>query len=91
MSSDRLMSRDRLRRRDLLRALGAIGGLALSGCDRLASEPRVRSVLDLATSLTYRMQRLLIGADRLAREYSEADISPAFRPMVQPTRGTRNT
>jgi len=74
------MSRDRLRRRALLRALGAIGGLALSGCDRLASEPRVRSVLDLATSLTYRMQRLLIGADRLAREYSEADISPAFRP-----------
>jgi len=26
------------------------------------------------------VQRLLIGADRLAREYSEADISPAFRP-----------
>src|SRR5271166_5661102 len=74
------MSRDRLRRRDVLRALAAIGGLALSGCDRLASEPRVRSVLDVATSLTYRMQRLLIGADRLAREYSEADISPAFRP-----------
>ena len=73
------MSSDRLHRRGLLKAAGAIGGLALSGCDRVASEPRVRSVLDAATSLTYRVQRLLIGADRLAREYSEADVSPAFR------------
>ena len=73
------MSSDRLHRRGLLKAAAAIGGLALSGCDRVASEPRVRSVLDAATSLTYRVQRLLIGADRLAREYSEADVSPAFR------------
>jgi DMSO/TMAO reductase YedYZ molybdopterin-dependent catalytic subunit len=73
------MSSDHPRRRDLLGAVAAIGGLALSGCDRLASEPRFRSVLDAANSLTYRVQRLLIGADRLAPEYSEADISPAFR------------
>ena len=73
------MPSDRLHRRDLLKAVAAIGGLALSGCDGVASEPRVRSVLDVATSLTYRVQRLLIGADRLAREYSEADISSAFR------------
>jgi DMSO/TMAO reductase YedYZ molybdopterin-dependent catalytic subunit len=74
------MSGDHLHRRNLLRALAAIGGLAVSGCGRLASEPRFRSVLDAANSLTYKVQRLLIGADRLAREYSEADISPAFRP-----------
>ena len=73
------MPGDRLHRRTLLKAFAAIGGLALSGCDRLASEPRFRSVLDAANSLTYRAQRLLVGADRLAREYSEADISPAFR------------
>jgi DMSO/TMAO reductase YedYZ molybdopterin-dependent catalytic subunit len=73
------MSSDRLHRRGLLKAVAAIGGLALSGCDRVASEPRVRSILDVATSLTYRVQRLLIGADRLAREYSEADVSSAFR------------
>jgi DMSO/TMAO reductase YedYZ molybdopterin-dependent catalytic subunit len=73
------MFRDHLHRRDLLKAVAAIGSLALSGCDRLASEPRFRSVLDVASSLTYRTQRLFIGADRLAREYSEADISPAFR------------
>ncbi|HEY1944814.1 MAG TPA: molybdopterin-binding protein [Roseiarcus sp.] len=73
------MSSDRLHRRDLLKALAAIGGLAVSGCDRLASQPRFRSVLDSANILTYKVQRLLIGADRLAPEYSEADISPAFR------------
>jgi DMSO/TMAO reductase YedYZ molybdopterin-dependent catalytic subunit len=73
------MSGDRLHRRGLLKALAAVGGLAVSGCDRVASEPRLRSVLDAANSLTYKVQRLLIGADRLAPEYSEADISPAFR------------
>jgi len=74
------MSRDHPRRRDLLRALVAIGGLALSGCDRVASTPRFRSLLDAANSLTYKVQRLLIGVHRLAPEYSEADISPSFRP-----------
>jgi len=73
------MSGDRLHRRGLLKALAAVGGFAVSGCDRLASEPRFRSVVDAANSLTYKVQRLLIGADRLAPEYSEADISAAFR------------
>jgi DMSO/TMAO reductase YedYZ molybdopterin-dependent catalytic subunit len=73
------MSSDHLHRRGLLKAVAAIGGLALSGCDRVASEPRVRSALDVASSLTYRVQRLLIGANQLAREYGEADISAAFR------------
>lgn len=73
------MSRDQPRRRDLLRAFASIGALALSGCDRAASAQRFRSVLDSANSLTYRVQRFLIGAHRLAPEYSEADISPAFR------------
>jgi len=67
-------------RRGLLRAAAALGGLALAGCDRLSSEPRFRSVLGKANNLTYRVQRLLIGADRLAPEYSEAEISTAFRP-----------
>jgi DMSO/TMAO reductase YedYZ molybdopterin-dependent catalytic subunit len=73
------MRGDRLHRRQLLKAFAAVSGLVVSGCDHVATEPRVRSVLDLASSLTYRVQRLLIRADRLAREYSEADISPAFR------------
>jgi DMSO/TMAO reductase YedYZ molybdopterin-dependent catalytic subunit len=73
------MSGNRLHRRGVLKALAAVGGLVVSGCDRVASEPRFRSVLDSADGLTYRVQRLLIGAHRLAPEYSEADISPAFR------------
>jgi DMSO/TMAO reductase YedYZ molybdopterin-dependent catalytic subunit len=74
------MSHEHLRRRDLLRAFAAIGGIALSGCDGAAAGPRFRSVLNAASNLTYKMQRFLIGAHRLAPEYSEADISPAFRP-----------
>src|ERR1700692_2898608 len=73
------MSSDRLHRRGLVKALAVIGGLAVAGCDRLASEPRFRSVLDAANSLTYKVQRLLIAADRRAPGDSEADISPAFR------------
>jgi DMSO/TMAO reductase YedYZ molybdopterin-dependent catalytic subunit len=79
------MSADRPRRRDLLKALAVLGGLAglgglaVSGRDRLSKAPRFRSVLDSANGLTYRAQRRLVGADRLAREYSEADISPVFR------------
>ena len=73
------MSGKGLHRRGMLKALAGVGGLTLSGCDRVASEPSFRSVLDSANSLTYRVQRLLIGAHRLAREYSEPDISPAFR------------
>ena len=73
------MSGKRLHRRGVLKALAAVSGLALSGCDRVTSAQRFRSVLDAANSLTYRVQRLLIGAHRLAPEYSEADISPAFR------------
>ncbi|GGF27814.1 molybdopterin oxidoreductase [Aliidongia dinghuensis] len=73
------MRGNRLYRRDLLKALAALGGLAVSGCDRLSIERHTRSVLDAANGLTYRAQRLLIGADRLAPEYGEADISPVFR------------
>jgi DMSO/TMAO reductase YedYZ molybdopterin-dependent catalytic subunit len=73
------MSVDRLHRRGLLKALAGLGVLALSGCDRLSNEPRSRALLDAANRLTYRVQRLLIGADRLAPEYCEADISPDFR------------
>ena len=79
------MSRDRLHRRDLLKTLAALGGLtslgglAVFNRDRLSRDPRFRAVLDDANGLTYRAQRLALGANRLAPEYSEADISPVFR------------
>jgi DMSO/TMAO reductase YedYZ molybdopterin-dependent catalytic subunit len=76
------MSIDRpplLDRRRLFAALASLGGLALSGCDRLSEAPHFRSFLGAANGLTYRVQRFLLGANRLAREYSEAEISPDFK------------
>jgi len=79
------MRSELLYRRQLLKTLAALGGLGSLGAlavwdrDRLSRNPRLRAVLDDTNSLTYRSQRLAIGADRLAREYTEADISPVFR------------
>ena len=58
-------------------AAGA-GGLLLGGCDRLNSSDTFRGVLGGATGLNQRTQRLLMG-DALAREFTEADISPTFK------------
>lgn len=66
-------------RRKLL-GMGAAGagGLLLSGCDRLNSSPGFRSGLIGMEQLTMRSQRLLMG-DALAREFSEAEMSPVFK------------
>jgi DMSO/TMAO reductase YedYZ molybdopterin-dependent catalytic subunit len=58
-------------------AAGA-GGLLLSGCDRLNDAPAFRERLKAAEGLTMRAQRLLMG-DALAREFTEAEMSPVFR------------
>ncbi len=58
-------------------ALGA-GGLILSGCDKLNANPAFRSALIEAGSWHEGAQRAL-GSGALAREYSEADMSPNFR------------
>lgn len=67
------------RRRWLQRALAVAGGLALSACDRIARSDRVNSTLDVAEGWTYDAQRLLLGRQALAREYSESEISREFR------------
>jgi len=67
------------RRRWLQRALALAGGLALSACDRVAQSDRVNSTLDVAEGWTQHVQRLLLGRQALAREYSESDISEEFR------------
>jgi len=74
------MSTVQFSRRKLL-GTGAlsVGGLLLSGCDALNANPGWRGTLISAEDLTMRAQRLLMG-DALAREFSEADISPTFRP-----------
>jgi DMSO/TMAO reductase YedYZ molybdopterin-dependent catalytic subunit len=63
----------------LLRGTSVLGGLLLAGCDRLTSAPSFQRVLESAEALTYRSQRLLLGSRALAREFSEADLSPVFR------------
>jgi DMSO/TMAO reductase YedYZ molybdopterin-dependent catalytic subunit len=79
------MKKFQLSRRKFLTsaALGA-SGFVLSGCDAFdgVSNPdsSVRKFLGGANDLTYRAQRLLIGRDALAQEFSESDIRQPQRP-----------
>jgi DMSO/TMAO reductase YedYZ molybdopterin-dependent catalytic subunit len=67
------------RRRFLLGgALGA-AALTLGGCDARGQDTPTGRLLRSAESLTRRAQRALQGGAALAREYTEADISPHFR------------
>ncbi|MET0587982.1 MAG: molybdopterin-dependent oxidoreductase [Novosphingobium sp.] len=66
-----------LSRRRLI-GIGATG-LLLPGCDRLNRSEGFRSVLEQAEALHMRSQRLIGGNEALAREFSEADMSPVFR------------
>ncbi len=67
-------------RRNFLRGAGlAAGSLLLGGCDQLSQTPWFRRLLASGEDVTLRVQRALLSADDLAREYSEADLSPKFR------------
>lgn len=59
-------------------ATGA-SGLLLGGCDRLNNSPGFRGLLRSAEKLTMSSQRLISPRDALAREFTEADLSPVFR------------
>ncbi|MBV8804334.1 MAG: molybdopterin-binding protein [Sinobacteraceae bacterium] len=74
-----MSSRILTRRQMLLRSSSVLGTLLLAGCDRLANAPTFQRVLASAEGLTYRSQRLLLGAGALAREFRESDVSPVFR------------
>ncbi len=66
-------------RRGLLTA-GTLGsGLLLSGCDKLTASPGFHSLLESVGGMHERSQRLVGGHEPLAREFSEADMSPMFR------------
>ncbi len=54
-------------------------GLALAGCDSIASSKPGAAALDAASALTYESQRLL-RADKLAQEYPPAAITKVFKP-----------
>jgi len=74
------MSGARVTRRSILyRGSAAFAGLLLGGCDRLSRSARFQRVLDSAEELTYHAQRVFVGRTALAREFTEADLSPVFR------------
>jgi DMSO/TMAO reductase YedYZ molybdopterin-dependent catalytic subunit len=63
-------------------------GLLLGGCDRLNNSARFRGVLRSAERVTLGAQRLISPRNALAREYSDADLSPIFRPNGTSNPGT---
>jgi DMSO/TMAO reductase YedYZ molybdopterin-dependent catalytic subunit len=79
------MARLQLNRRALLSSVTVGGsGLVLAGCDVFDSlgnsDNGLRNLLEGASDLTYRVQRLLGGGHTLAQEFTEADIRQPQRP-----------
>jgi len=73
------MSNHRIdRRRFLVGAAQAAGLLMLAGCDNLSRSDWFPRLLGGAEGLTRRAQRLLTPRKAMAREYTEADLSPVF-------------
>lgn len=70
------------RRRFLTASAVGAASLPLSGCFDSVGQigGPVRNVVESANSLTYRVQRMLLGSDNLAVEYSESEIRQPQRP-----------
>jgi DMSO/TMAO reductase YedYZ molybdopterin-dependent catalytic subunit len=67
------------RRRLLASAAGGIGGLILGGCDQLSNNFDFTRFLETAEAVSRFVQRIVTPRTALAREYTEADLSPEFR------------
>jgi DMSO/TMAO reductase YedYZ molybdopterin-dependent catalytic subunit len=69
------------RRRFLSGLASGAAALVLAACDQLdeASQGSFRKVLSSAEELNRRTQRFFLSPSSMAREFSEADISPKFR------------
>lgn len=76
------MTRLTLSRRRFLTGATVAATAPLAGCfDSLGDrQSGVRGVLETANSLTYRVQRMLLFSDDLAREYVESEIRQPQRP-----------
>jgi DMSO/TMAO reductase YedYZ molybdopterin-dependent catalytic subunit len=57
----------------------AVGAAALGFSGRLSAVPSFEELIASAQGLTYGAQRLLGGRRSMAREFSEADLSPDFK------------
>ena len=67
------------RRRFLARMAASMGALGLAGCDRLSQSEWFPGVLESAEKLNERVAKLVTGRKAMAQEFTEADLSPAFR------------
>jgi DMSO/TMAO reductase YedYZ molybdopterin-dependent catalytic subunit len=74
----------KLTRRHFISSSAAVASMSLCGCDAFdsVSSPgnSIRNVLEKANDLTYQAQRLLLGNNWLADEFSEKDIRQPQRP-----------
>ncbi|MEO5807799.1 molybdopterin-dependent oxidoreductase [Devosia sp.] len=78
------MSGFQLNRRRFLTGAAATGSsLLLAGCDQFdflsARDNQVRDIVEMANTLTYKVQRQLIGTQALAREFSSSEIRQGQR------------
>lgn len=69
-----------LTRRGLIAAGSAAAASLVSGCDRISDAPSLRWFLDFGEFMSLHVQRLLLAAQPLAREYTADDITPEFPP-----------
>lgn len=67
------------RRRLLVGSAVTTAAALLGGCDALVKNNDVTRMLERAEELTMRVQRSLLSDTALAREFTEADISPVFK------------
>lgn len=67
-------------RRSFLRlAIAGAASLVVAGCDKISESSWGPKVLNKAQGLNRRVQALLAPSSAMAREYTEADLSPVFR------------
>ena len=69
----------RVDRRKALGALGGVGALLLTGCDRLTDSSWFPKVLEAGERVSRGVHHLITSRRSLAQEFGEADLSPDFR------------
>ncbi len=67
------------RRRFIARAAAGATTLLLGACDKLSESSWFPRILDSAEAVNKRVQRAITGSQALAREFTEADLSPEFK------------
>ena len=74
-----LRKNDLNRRRFLIRALTAGGALFVAGCDKLSHTEWFPRILGSAETLNRKVHHLIAPRKAMAKEFTEADLSPMFR------------